>query len=163
MAWKWLKPLLGTANIGMNYWTGDTIGTHLGVIAGADNPDDWGHIGGTAYAAAMPVTRSLGLAFDGGYGIGEAINEVTGADKHLADVLIEWDPLNKMKKSFWDQERLQDPEWVAARKRYLERQNSTDNTTSSELPITSKEVYRNEPQLSLWNRLQNNTRYLRRM
>ena len=106
MAWGWLTKLLkspvakaagGALNIAGNYWTGDTIGEHIGVIAGADDPSDWGKAGGAIYTGLMPATRSLGMAFDLGYGGGELINAFTGADKHLADYLMKLDPQKKLK------------------------------------------------------------------
>lgn len=104
--WEWVSKLLkspvakvagGALNIAGNYWTGDTIGEHIGVIAGADDPSDWGKAGGAIYTGLMPATRSLGMAFDLGYGGGELINALTGADKHLANLLTKNRPSGSSK------------------------------------------------------------------
>ena len=148
MAWEWLNALLNSkpataamaAGNGVikgskpvikagskalpvvgNYLTGQTIGNHLATIAGADNPNEVGYMAGAANTAFMPLTGIFGEAFDTGYGIGEVLDELSGASKFYGDLLYQWDPLNMVKKSLWDKERYQDPEWVAARDRYLAR------------------------------------------
>ena len=168
--WEWLSKLLksptaklagGTLNLAGNYWTGDTIGEHIGVIAGADNPSEWGQAGGALYTGLMPATRSLGMAFDLGYGAGEVINALTGADKHLADYLTKIDPQDQMKKSLWDKERFQDPEWIAARNRYLARkqaQQAVAQKSFEDLSFApSSEVGSEQLQVipvSLWDKFQ---------
>ena len=167
--WEWLSKLLksptaklagGALNLAGNYWTGDTIGEHLGVIAGADDPSEWGKAGGVLYTSLMPATRSIGMAFDLGYGGGEIINALTGADEHLADYLTELDPQGKMKQSLWERERLQDPAWIAARNRYLARKQAQQDTgiTAEDLPFaSSSETVSKQPQtvpVSLWDKFQ---------
>lgn len=170
MAWEWVTKLLkspaakvagGALNIAGNYWTGDTIGEHLGVIAGADDPSDWGKAGGAIYTGLMPATRSLGMAFDLGYGGGELINALTGADKHLSDYLMKLDPQNKVKESLWEKERFQDPEWIAARDRYLARKQAQQTATQEsfeDLPFaSSSEMESEQPQIvpvSFWDKFQ---------
>lgn len=170
MAWEWASKLLkspaakvagGALNIAGNYWTGDTIGEHLGVIAGADDPSDWGRAGGAIYTGLMPATRSLGMAFDLGYGAGEVINALTGADKYLADYLTKIDPQDQMKKSLWDKERFQDSEWIAARNRYLARkqaQQAVAQESFEDLPFaSSSEMESKQPQIvpvSFWDKFQ---------
>lgn len=170
MEWEWLNKLLnsptvklagGALNIAGNYLTGDAIGEHVGVIAGADDPSEWGRAGGTVYTGLMPATRSLGMAFDAGYGIGELINAFTDADKHLADYLTEVDPQDQVKQSLWDRERFQDPEWIAARNRYLahvQAQQAATQKSLEDLPFASSaEIESESPQAvptSLWDRFQ---------
>lgn len=168
--WEWVSKLLkspvakaagGALNIAGNYWTGDTIGEHLGVIAGADDPSDWGKAGGAIYTGLMPATRSLGMAFDLGYGGGELINALTGADKHLSDYLMKLDPQNKVKESLWEKERFQDPEWIAARDRYLARkqvQQATIQESFEDLPFASSSEMGSEQSqtvpVSFWDKFQ---------
>lgn len=169
MAWEWVSKLLkspvakvagGALNIAGNYWTGDTIGEHLGVIAGADDPSDWGKAGGAIYTGLMPATRSLGMAFDLGYGGGELINALTGADKHLSDFLTKVDPQDQVKQSLWDKERFQDPEWIAARNRYLARKQAQQDIgiADEDLPFaSSSEMEPEQSQIvpvSLWDKFQ---------
>jgi hypothetical protein len=108
----------------------------------------------------MPATRSLGMAFDLGYGAGEVINALTGADKHLADFLTKIDPQDQVKQSLWDKERFQDPEWIAARNRYLARKQAQQDIgiADEDLPFASSgEMEPEQSQIvpvSLWDKFQ---------
>ena len=158
MAWEWLNALLnskpavtamaagngvikgskpiikaGTKAIPVigNYLTGQSIGNHLATITGADNPDEIGYMAGAANTVLMPLTGIFGEAFDTGYGIGEILDELSGASKFYGDLLSQWDPQGVVKQSLWDKERTQDPEWIAAKQKYLERKNAQNSDVSA--------------------------------
>lgn len=125
-----------------HYATGNTIGNHIGTIAGVDNPEQAGYIGGLANMGIMPATGIAGEVFDGAYGVGEVLTDLAGTTPFYSKLLEDWDPHNMVKKSFWDKERLQDPEWVAARDRYLagKQQQQVNNTPITETVYTPSET-----------------------
>lgn len=111
-----------------NYTTGDTIGEHLGTIVGADDPSNWGMAGGAAYAAAMPLTKTYGTAFDIGYGVGEMLDDATGASKFWGNWLSETDPFNQNAQSH---NYKQDNDYIAARNRYLAKQQAKQDAINN--------------------------------
>ena len=111
------KPLLKVLGPYGNYLTGQTLGKDIGTIIGADDPEHMGTVAGLSYASMFPLTGGLGLAFDTGYGIGEMLDDMTGASKFWGNWLSETDPFSLNAKSH---DYTQDRDWQIARNRYLQ-------------------------------------------
>lgn len=101
---------------GGNYLTGDSIGKNLGIIFGADDPDNWGIGTGLAYAVAMPALKKYGTAFDIGYGLGELADEATGASKFWGNWLSEVDPFGLNAETY---DYRQDNDYIVTREKLL--------------------------------------------
>ena len=72
----------------------------------------------------MSLTKTYGTAFDIGYGVGEVLDDATGASKFWGNWLSETDPFNQNAQSH---NYKQDADYIAARNRYLAKQNAANN------------------------------------